>query len=72
MDFQKRLVALRKEKNLTQRALGKELNLTERSICAYETGTRHPDFNGLLCMADYFNVSLDYLVGRSEIREIAR
>ena len=72
MDFGKRLSILRKERNLTQKQLAVELNVTERSVRAYENGDRHPDFVGLLYLADYFNVSLDYLVGRSEIREIAR
>ena len=38
----------------------------------YEAGKNHPDFNGLIALADYFNVSLDYLVGRSDHRDIVR
>ena len=62
MNFGQRLSALRKEKGYTQKSFAQELGVTERSIRAYENGTRHPDFNGLLALADYFNVSLDYLV----------
>ena len=36
---------------------------------AYENEMRHPDYFGLIALADYFNVSLDYLVGRSDRRE---
>ena len=72
MNFGQRLSALRKEKGYTQKGFAQELGVTERSIRAYENGTRHPDFNGLLALADYFNVSLDYLGGRSDHREIVR
>lgn len=70
MNFGQRLSILRKEKGYTQKTFAQELGITERSIRAYENGTRRPDFNGLIALADYFNVSLDYLVGRSDHREL--
>ena len=56
---------LRKERGYTQKTFAQELSVTERCIRAYENETRHPDYFGLIALADYFNVSLDYLVGRS-------
>ena len=70
MNFGERLSMLRKEKALTQKDLGEDLGVGERSIRSYEGGARHPDFQGLLRMADYFDVSLDYLVGRSNHKKL--
>lgn len=72
MAFGQRLSELRKERGYTQKAFAQELNVTERCIRAYENETRHPDYNGLLALADYFDVSLDYLVGRSDHRAVIR
>ena len=72
MTFGQRLSELRKEKGYTQKLFSQELGVTERCVRAYENETRHPDFNGLLALADYFEVSLDYLVGRSDHREVIR
>lgn len=72
MEFSARMRELRNEKHLTQKQIGDILNVTERCVRAYEGGDRHPDFKGLLFLADYFNVSLDYLVGRTDKREVNR
>lgn len=61
---------LREENNLTQKSLGKELNLSQRSISNYENELRFPSENTLNKIADYFNVSLDYLFGRTKIKNI--
>ena len=68
MTFRQRLGMLRKERGYTQKTFAQELSVTERCIRAYENETRHPDYFGLIALADYFNVSLDYLVGRSDRR----
>ena len=68
MTFGQRLGMLRKERGYTQKTFAQELSVTERCIRAYENETRHPDYFGLIALADYFNVSLDYLVGRSDRR----
>ena len=68
--FQERLQSLRGEKGLTQKGLSKELGISCRTIQSYERGERYPDFKGFLRLADYFGVSLDYLAGRSDIREL--
>ena len=67
--FQERLQVLRSEKGLTQKAMGVELGISCRAVQSYERGERYPDFKGLLRLADYFDVYLDYLAGRSESRE---
>jgi transcriptional regulator with XRE-family HTH domain len=64
MNFPERLKQLRTNKELTQRELAKQLSLSNGSIAMYETGKREPDFNTLEKIADYFNVSTDYLLGR--------
>ena len=70
--FEERLTALRTEAGVSQQSLGDMLGVTRWSIHNYEAGKNRPDFNGLLMLADYFDVSLDYLVGRSDRREVAR
>ena len=65
-DFSEILRQLRKEKKISQKALGEVLGISERNIRFYESGEHRPDFDGLLQLADYFQVSLDYLVGRSD------
>ena len=68
-DFSEVLRELRTEKKISQKALGEILGISDRNIRFYETGEHRPDFEGLLILADYFQVSLDYLVGRSEERK---
>lgn len=68
-DFSEVLRELRAEKRVSQKALGDVLGVGDRNIRFYETGERRPDFDGLLMLADYFQVSLDYLVGRSDERK---
>ncbi len=46
--------------------LGEAMNLGESTISQYESGNREPSFDILIRIADYFNVSIDYLLGRSE------
>lgn len=60
-----KLKELRKRKNLTMKELGVQLNLAESTISLYENGKREPDFNTLTKIAYYFNVSTDYLLGKS-------
>lgn len=62
-----RLKDLRKEKQLTMKELGQKLDLAESTISLYESGKREPDYQTLLKIADFFNVSVDYLLGREEV-----
>lgn len=63
----KRLKQLRKEKKITQIELGERINVTHVSISGYESGNRFPDINTLERLADYFNVQIDYLLGRVQV-----
>ena len=60
-----RLKMMRKEKGITQTKLAMELNTSQNTISRYETGDREPGIRDLIKIADYFNVSLDYLLERS-------
>lgn len=65
MEFGERLRELRKMKGLTQRELADILGINEVSYQRYEYGLSYPTFKKLIVIADYFMVSIDYLVGRS-------
>lgn len=70
MRFGERLHNLREEYNVTQKQLGKFLGISARMVSFYESGTHFPrDEDLLINMAEYFHVSLDYLLGHSELRE---
>jgi transcriptional regulator with XRE-family HTH domain len=61
---------LREEKQITQSQLGEFLHLNQRTISNYENGIRFPSEDILISIADYFEVSLDYLFGRTKIKNI--
>lgn len=65
-----RLESLRKELGLTQNEFAKKINMTQQRISAYEKGKREPDLQTLQQFADFFNVSTDYLLGRTDIRNL--
>lgn len=67
--FAKRLKSLREEKQLYQKDLADALGLSRSTITAYEAGKREPDQNTLKHIANLFNVSVDYLIGHTDIRE---
>jgi transcriptional regulator with XRE-family HTH domain len=68
--FMERLKMLRSSQGLTQEAFAKMLNCTREAIASYETGKSTPPVEILIQMADKLKVSLDYLVGRSQIPKI--
>ena len=57
---------LRKQKGVSFAALGDFLGVTDEAVRLLERGKRSPSFEVLCALADYFDVSLDYLVGRSD------
>ncbi|HCR3206413.1 TPA: helix-turn-helix transcriptional regulator [Enterococcus faecium] len=71
MDFGTRLKELRKSKKLTQQQLGDIIHVSKVSISGYERGERSPDRETLTALADYFNVTTDYLLGRNQTPEWA-
>lgn len=58
-------------KNKTQNEIAKALGITQRTYSNYEAGNRQPDQDTLIKIADYFNVSVDYLLGRTETIDTA-
>lgn len=62
MEF--RLKALRKARGISQLKLALDLNMNQNTISRYETMEREADYETLIRFADYFDVSLDYLLGR--------
>lgn len=66
--FGENLRKLRKERNLTQKELAEYLGVTGRTIGYYENGERFPSPDTINRIADLFNVSLDWLFGRTNIR----
>ena len=61
-----RLLQLKKENGLLQKEIAASIGISLRSYQRYESGERKPDSDILEKLADYFNVSLDYLTGRSD------
>ena len=66
MKFTDRLQELKKQKNVMQKTVADEVGVSLRAYQYYETGTNEPTLSVLVRIADYFDVSLDYLVGRSD------
>ena len=62
----KRLKFYREKNNLTQAELGKIFNISDATINRYEKGQRQPDTDTLSKFADFFDISVDYLLGRTE------
>ena len=60
------IVNLRKENKLTQQNLAEKLNVSTAAVCKWETGTSIPEISILCKLADYFNVSVDFLLGREK------
>ncbi len=68
MSFSLRIKELREERGLSQAGLAKELGVGTGSVGMWESTHEIPPVKKLLVIADYFGVSLDYLVGRSDVR----
>ena len=72
MEFYERMRELRKEHGETQAQVAAAAGMTDRQYQRFETGKQKPGFDSLLALADHFGVSLDYLAGRSDRREMER
>jgi len=66
MDFNERLKQLRIERKITQVDLAKILNVKSTAISNYESGLNEPSYEKLKILADYFDITLDYLLGLSD------
>ena len=68
-NFASRISGLRQERKMTQQNMADTFSVRVRTYQGYEYNESTPDVAGLIAIADYFDVSLDYLVGRSDVRE---
>ena len=66
MSFSERIIQLKNERKLLQKDIASSIGLSLRAYHYYEKGQKEPTLSVLLRLADYFDVSLDYLVGRSD------
>ena len=66
----RRLLALRKERGYTQREVAIYSDITEQTYQNYERMTREPKLEVLVRIADVYHVSLDYLVGRTDVKAV--
>lgn len=67
--FAQRLKGLRKERKKTQTEMAQYLEIGLRAYQYYESATNYPNIPSLIKLADYFEVTIDYLLGRSQERE---
>lgn len=72
IDFGTHLKSLRKSRKLTQKQLATAIGVTERGLQSYELNEKKPSFDNLIAMADYFDVSVDYLMGRTAFPLVLR
>lgn len=66
-EFMTRLKKLRESRGLSQQAVADRFSLSQQSVYKYEHGLSEPDISMLKDMADFFNVSVDYLIGYTDI-----
>ena len=65
--FSVMLRKLRLEKEISQRNLGKEFNVSNQTVSSWETGTNEPDYDTLIKIAEYFNVTVGFLLGVEDL-----
>ncbi len=66
MDIGLRIKELRTERNLSQRALAKEIGVSQKAVGYWEQGKNEPKATYILALAEYFDVSADYLLGKGD------
>lgn len=69
MKLAERMKELRIAMDLRQEDAAKELDISMRTYCRYEYGQREPTASVLIRMADFYGVTIDYLVGRADARK---
>jgi len=65
--FSTRIKELRESRGLSQEGLGKIIGVKRYSVYTYEKGRNYPDIPRLIALADYFDVTTDYLLGRTDL-----
>ena len=71
-NFAERIKELRIKHGMTQTAMGEIIGTKQDSVSTYERGKNYPEVRNLMILADYFGVSIDYLVGRTDNPEVNR
>ena len=66
------LLALRKERKLTRQMVADSIGISPRTYPRYENAEREPTLSVLVLLADFYGVSMDYLAGRTDRREVNR
>ena len=64
--FKERLKELRLERNISQQDLGKIVNASKMAVSHWEKGHSEPSISQLIILSDFFEVSVDYLIGKSD------
>lgn len=70
MKFNEKLLSLRKMKGLSQEELGMELQVSRQTVSKWEAGQSYPDFQRLVMLSDYFDLSLDKLVKDIDVQDV--
>lgn len=70
MNFNEKLINLRKSKGLSQEEMGEQLQVSRQTISKWETGQSYPDFQRLVLLSDYFGLMLDELVKDIEVEDV--
>ena len=66
MAFKDRLKELRKERNLSQQELGNLVNMSKMAVSHWESGHSEPSISQLILLSNYFEVTVDYLIGKTD------
>lgn len=70
MKFNEKLLEIRKKQGLSQEELGMELQVSRQTISKWEQGQSYPDFQRLVMLSDYFNMTLDELVKGIDVQDV--
>ncbi len=70
MAIQTRIKQLREQKGITQLKMAMDLSMNQNTISRYESGARQADYETLIAICDYFNVSIDYILMRTDKPEM--
>ena len=70
MNFNEKLIDLRKSKGLSQEELGAELHVSRQTVSKWESAQSYPDFQRLVLLSDYFGLTLDALVRDVDVQEV--
>ena len=71
-NFSERLKTMSADSGKRQKDIADAMGITSRAYLYYETGTKEPTLSKIVALADYFDVSIDYLVGRTDNPKINR